>query len=51
MTPRISLQLPSGAGAAASDFEGWFYLAPILQVISVGIPNQNLSVQACRPAT
>jgi hypothetical protein len=27
-TPCISLQVPSGNGNTASDFEGWFYLAP-----------------------
>jgi hypothetical protein len=27
-TPCISLQMPSGNGNTASDFEGWFYLAP-----------------------
>lgn len=32
VTPRIDLKLPSGAGVVASDFEGWLYLAPILQV-------------------
>jgi len=35
VTPRIGLNLPSGAGLVASDFEGWLYLAPILQVIEV----------------
>jgi Family of unknown function (DUF6519) len=34
-TPRVDLQLPSGAGAPASDFEGWFYVAPILQATTV----------------
>ena len=29
-TPRIALQLPSGSDAAASDLDGWFYLAPDL---------------------
>ena len=29
VTARIDLQLPSGDGARASDFESWFYLAPI----------------------
>jgi Family of unknown function (DUF6519) len=37
-TPRIDLQLPSGDGAKASDFEGWFYVAPTLQIVSV-LPN------------
>jgi hypothetical protein len=34
-TPRIALQYPSGIGAAASDFESWFYLAPAVTVSSV----------------
>jgi len=37
VTPRIDLTLPSGAGQVATDFEGWFYLAPILQVGGVYI--------------
>ena len=36
-TPRIDLQLPSGNGVKASDFEGWFYVAPILEIVSVAI--------------
>ena len=35
VTQRIGLNLPSGAGLVASDFEGWLYLAPILQVMEV----------------
>ena len=31
-TARIDLQLPSGDGATASDFEGWFYLAPVVEI-------------------
>jgi Family of unknown function (DUF6519) len=31
-TPCISLQMPSGNGYKASDFEGWFYLAPFNSV-------------------
>jgi len=41
---RIDLKLPSGAGAVASDFEGWFYLAPTLQIVSVSIVYNNLTV-------
>ena len=36
-TPRIDLNLPSGSGARASDFESWFYIGtkPPLQVTDV----------------
>ncbi len=34
-TPCISLQMPSGDDAKASDFEGWFYLAPFNSVLSL----------------
>lgn len=34
-TPCISLQMPSGNGARASDLEGWFYVAPFNSVLSV----------------
>ncbi len=34
-TPCISLQMPSGNGNKASDFEGWFYLAPFNSVSSL----------------
>ncbi len=34
-TPCISLQMPSGNGAKASDFEGWFYLAPFNSVLNL----------------
>jgi uncharacterized protein DUF6519 len=34
-TPRIDLQLPSGNNEKASDFEGWFYVAPTLTLVSI----------------
>jgi len=34
-TPRIDLTLPSGNSAMASDFESWFYLAPLPEVDEV----------------
>jgi hypothetical protein len=34
-TPRTDLVLPSGADAKASDFESWFYLAPLPRVLSL----------------
>jgi Family of unknown function (DUF6519) len=33
-TPRMDLSLPSGAGAQASDFESWFFLAPTLLLVT-----------------
>lgn len=36
-TPRIDLQLPSGNSGKASDFESWFYLAPILGISAFSI--------------
>jgi hypothetical protein len=36
-TPCISLQMPSGNGDKASDFEGWFYLAPSNSVSSLTV--------------
>ncbi len=35
VTPRIDVKLPSGADTAASDFEGWLYVAPILRTTAV----------------
>jgi Family of unknown function (DUF6519) len=43
-TPRIDLQLPSGSGAAASDFESWFYVAPTQAVASLSIDHPSLRV-------
>ncbi|HKM74536.1 MAG TPA: DUF6519 domain-containing protein [Stellaceae bacterium] len=34
-TPRTDLMMPSGAAAKASDFESWFYLAPLPRVTSL----------------
>ena len=33
----VSLQMPSGGSAKASDFEGWFYLAPTVLIGNVQI--------------
>jgi len=43
-TPRLDLQLPSGNDDTASDFEGWFYVAPTLQVTGVTVSNAALRV-------
>jgi len=32
---RIDLRLPSGQGATSSDLDGWFYLAPALEIDSL----------------
>jgi hypothetical protein len=36
-TQCVSLQMPSGGSARASDFEGWFYLAPTVLIANVQI--------------
>jgi hypothetical protein len=43
-TQRIDLQLPSGHSEKASDFEGWFYVAPILLLVSVTVNFPALTV-------
>ena len=43
-TPRIDLQLPSGNSEKASDFEGWFYLAPTLTLSSITMNYSALTV-------
>jgi hypothetical protein len=44
VTPRIDLQFPSGNSEKASDFESWFYLAPIpsLTKLTVQPPAVNV---------
>jgi hypothetical protein len=37
VTPRVELEFPSGNLQRASDFESWFYLAPILQIVSLTV--------------
>ena len=44
ITPRIDLQRPSGSGEKASDFEGWFYVAPTLLLVSVRVNYSALTV-------
>ncbi len=36
-TTCVGLQFPSGNGETASDFESWFYLAPIVRIVGVVI--------------
>ncbi len=43
-TPRIDLQLPSGNGDKASDFESWFYVAPTLVLSSLTVNYPALTV-------
>jgi hypothetical protein len=45
-TPCIALRLPSGTSVAASDFEGWFYLAPQLTLTSVTVAYPALTAIA-----
>lgn len=48
VTPRIDLMLPSGAGTAASDFEGWLYVAPMLQTTALLITPGAVTVTVGR---
>jgi len=43
-TSRIDLQLPSGSHSTASDFDGWFYLAPMLTLVSLVVAYEELTV-------
>jgi hypothetical protein len=43
-TPRLDLKLPSGAGVAASDFEGWLYVAPMVRTTGVLITPPAVTV-------
>lgn len=43
-TPRLDLNLPSGSGVVASDFDSWFYLAPTQLAAGLGIDHPNLLV-------
>ncbi|HUI56726.1 MAG TPA: DUF6519 domain-containing protein [Bryobacteraceae bacterium] len=51
VTPRTDLVFPTGAQQAASDFESWFYLAPVLAItgLSVQPPTVVLSLTAPAP--
>jgi hypothetical protein len=43
-TPRVDLQFPSGSGVKGSDFESWFYVYPMLTVVSAAIKYPALTV-------
>lgn len=43
-TPRTDLQLPSGNEEKASDFESWFYVAPLLTLTSLTVNYPALTV-------
>ena len=42
-TPRIDLRPPSGTDLTASDFDGWFYLAPVLRLTSLTVAYPDLT--------
>ena len=42
---KLGLQLPSGDGATASDFEGWFYLIPEPAIFGVTAAYPSVTVQ------
>jgi len=49
VTPRSDLQFPSGSFQKASDFESWFYLAPILQLVSLTVSPATVSLSQSAP--
>jgi Family of unknown function (DUF6519) len=49
VTPRTDLQFPSGSPARASDFESWFYLAPILQLASLTVAPSAVTITPTAP--
>ncbi|HEX3473131.1 MAG TPA: DUF6519 domain-containing protein [Silvibacterium sp.] len=48
-SPRIDLQFPSGNNAKASDFDSWFFLAPILTIVSVTVEPAAVTVTQNAP--
>jgi len=44
VTPRIDLQFPSGNLEKASDFESWFYLAPVLGIAAFTVAPASASI-------
>ncbi|HEX3359160.1 MAG TPA: DUF6519 domain-containing protein [Tepidisphaeraceae bacterium] len=42
-TRPISLLNPSGNGARASDFDSWFYLRPLLKIVSISVQTNPVS--------
>jgi hypothetical protein len=36
---RVDLRVPSGNGDVCSDFESWFYVAPLLQAVTLTLPS------------
>jgi len=50
VTPRTDLVFPSGAQQAASDFESWFYLAPILTITGLNVTPAAVVLTPTAPA-
>jgi hypothetical protein len=48
-SPRIDLQLPSGNSEKASDFESWFFLSPILTIVSLTVQPEAVTVSQGAP--
>jgi hypothetical protein len=49
VTPRTDLIFPTGGESKASDFESWFYLAPILRLLSLTLAPTAVTVNATNP--
>jgi hypothetical protein len=43
VTPRTALTFPSGANARASDFESWFFVAPVQVLIGLTLTPATVS--------
>ena len=50
VTPCTTLTFPSGAGAKASDFESWFFLAPTLTVATLTVQPTSVNFSPTVPA-
>jgi hypothetical protein len=49
VTPRTDLIFPSGSQLKASDFDSWFYLAPILRLLGLTLAPTAVTITASNP--
>ena len=49
VTPRTDLIFPSGSQLKATDFDSWFYLAPILRLLSLTLAPTAVTITASNP--
>jgi len=50
ITPRTDLQFPSGNLQKASDFDSWFYLAPVLTLTGLTVAPATVTITPTLPA-